>query len=94
MSFECPDGIARNGSIRLLFATLGRQRLILSLNELEIADIVESGRQVTIKLPVNNLQSGLNRLEFAIPDARHPNNGDTRKLGIAVRYFEVLVDRF
>lgn len=93
MSFECPDWVPRSGYIRLKIATLGRQRLVLRLNDLEISNTVESGRHVDLKIPVRNLESGMNCLEFSIPDAKHPKNGDTRKLGVAVRNFEVLVDR-
>ena len=89
MLFECPSNTGTRGVILLDLACLGQQRIIAYLNGIKVVDTVESGKQVHLRIPVRNLENGLNRLEFDLPDARQPGNGDPRELAIAVRQFTV-----
>jgi hypothetical protein len=89
MLFECPSNTGARGIILLHLACLGQQRIIGYLNGIKVVDSVESGRHVHLRIPVRNLENGLNRLEFELPDARQPGNGDPRELAIAVRQFAV-----
>jgi glycosyltransferase involved in cell wall biosynthesis/ADP-heptose:LPS heptosyltransferase len=89
MLFECPADTEARGILLLHLACLGQQRIIGYLNGTKVVDTVESGRHVHLRIPVRNLESGLNRLEFELPDARQPRNGDPRELAIAVRQFTV-----
>jgi glycosyltransferase involved in cell wall biosynthesis/ADP-heptose:LPS heptosyltransferase len=92
MSFECPEETSARGIVHLHIATLGRQRIMVSLNNIRVVDTVEAGRHIRLRIPVRNLKIGLNSLEFELPDAKTPDNGDTRRLAIAVRDFRVQVN--
>jgi glycosyltransferase involved in cell wall biosynthesis/ADP-heptose:LPS heptosyltransferase len=92
MLFECPDKTPSRGILHLNVDTLGEQRIIASLNGVKVLQTLESGRRVKLRMPVRNLESGFNRLDFDLPDARCADNGDTRKLGIAVREFLIAVE--
>jgi hypothetical protein len=92
MLFECPAQILARGILLLYVDCNGEQRIIGHLNGTKVLDTVESGRHVHLRIPVRNLKSGLNHLDFEFPDARPPANGDPRKLAIAVRQFTVEAD--
>lgn len=83
--FRCAHGSGSRGRLDLLIDTYGEQRVIANFNGRPIIDKIESGSRVLLKLDLVNFKIGLNRLEFELPDARMPSNGDGRELGIAVR---------
>jgi len=92
MLFECPVPMQARGILLLHVACSGEQRIIGHLNGIKVLDTVESGRHVHLRMPVRNLKSGLNQLDFEFPNARQPGNGDARRLAMAVREFTVQVD--
>jgi hypothetical protein len=92
MIFDCPDGIPAHGVLTLLFDTLGVQRLLIRFNGVRVVDAVQNGNRVLLKIPVDNLESGRNTLEFDLPDARVPSSGDNRKLAIAIKELEVQIE--
>ena len=89
MLFECPSRTHSRGVLLLHVDCHGRQRIIGHLNGRKVLDSVESGRHVHLRIPVRNLEGGLNCLQFQFPDARQPGNGDSRQLAIAIREFTV-----
>jgi hypothetical protein len=89
MLFECPNPMQARGILLLHVDCSGEQRIIGHLNGIKVLDSVESGRHIHLRIPVRNLKSGLNHLDFEFPDARQPGNGDPRRLAIAVREFTV-----
>jgi glycosyltransferase involved in cell wall biosynthesis/ADP-heptose:LPS heptosyltransferase len=93
MIFDCPDGVPAHGVLTLLFDTLGAQRLLIRFNGVQVVDAVQNGSRVLLKIPVDNLESGRNTLEFDLPDARIPSIGDSRKLAIAIKELEIQVER-
>jgi ADP-heptose:LPS heptosyltransferase len=82
--------IAGEASILLVFDTLRKQRIVAKFNGVKIFDAVRSGRRLLMGLPVRNVLMGRNRLEFDLPDATSPGNGDSRQLAVAVRRFKLL----
>jgi hypothetical protein len=59
------------------------------LNKRKVIETTQAGTHIPLSIPVDNLESGLNILEFHLPDARLPGNGDGRVLGVAVRDFMI-----
>jgi glycosyltransferase involved in cell wall biosynthesis/ADP-heptose:LPS heptosyltransferase len=92
MLFDCPEGTPARGRLILLIDTIGRQRIIARLNALQVIDTVESGSHIALRMQVANLESGRNSLEFELPDAKVPSNGDGRRLAIAVRRLQIQVE--
>jgi glycosyltransferase involved in cell wall biosynthesis/ADP-heptose:LPS heptosyltransferase len=87
--FSCPVDISPSGVLSVVFDTLGKQRVLASFNGAQVYDEAEEGVGIELKIPVTNIQSGMNRLVLTLPDARHPGNGDGRTLGLAVRGLKV-----
>lgn len=87
--FNCAPGAGSRGQLELLFDTFDEQRLIVKFNGRAIVDRVESGAHLSIKMDLANFKIGANKLELELPDARMPDNGDSRELAIAVRGLRV-----
>jgi ADP-heptose:LPS heptosyltransferase len=87
---EAPPG---SGRILLVADTFGRQRIRARANGLPAFDRVLRGKRRLLVIRVGNLRLGRNTVEFELPDARVPGNGDPRMLAMAVRRFKVVVDR-
>jgi ADP-heptose:LPS heptosyltransferase len=79
------DRIAGQTTLKLLFDTLGRQRVIARLNGRRVSDSKYQGSNITLLIPGKHLKFGTNVLEFALPDARVPGGNDMRRLAIAVK---------
>ena len=94
MLFECPEGVPAIATVLLRFDTLGPQRLTAKMNGRQVVEETYDGRRIALKIPVTDLRSGTNSLEFELPDAKVPGNGDTRRLGIAVREIRIQVDDY
>jgi hypothetical protein len=77
--------------IRLLFNTLGEQRVAMFLNDSLIFDGLLQGIGKELMIETTNFHPSQNRLVFKLPDARQPGNGDPRVLGLALREFEVMI---
>jgi ADP-heptose:LPS heptosyltransferase len=85
------DGeIVGGGTILLVFDTLRRQRIVAKFNGVRVFDETRTGKRILLGLPIHNLRTGRNRLEFELPDAARPNNGDNRRLAMAVRRFKLV----
>jgi glycosyltransferase involved in cell wall biosynthesis/ADP-heptose:LPS heptosyltransferase len=91
--YDEAEGIRATGVLTLIFDTLGHQRIGVNLNGIKVADEACKGVKLKLELRVLNLKVGRNRLEFELPDAAIPANGDVRKLGIAVRSFTISAER-
>ena len=71
----------------LRFRPLERQRVSMLINEQEVLTSEYSDSnifEVVITVPAGLLRQGTNTLQFELPDARLPGNGDTRELGLAL----------
>lgn len=66
--------------------SFGAQRIAIFLNGQKIHDAILTGapESVAINLPADLLEIGDNTLQFELPDARVPDNGDPRTLGFAL----------
>jgi glycosyltransferase involved in cell wall biosynthesis/ADP-heptose:LPS heptosyltransferase len=91
MLFECPEGMPERGVLTLLIDTLGPQRLIARLNGKQVIDTVVDGSHIRLDMHVTNIEGDRNKLEFELPDAKVPGNGDLRQLAIAIRKFKIQV---
>ncbi|MDE2463146.1 MAG: glycosyltransferase [Alphaproteobacteria bacterium] len=85
IEFSVGDVPPGGASLELCFDTLGEQDVTLVLDGEEVfAKRLSGPRQlVTIDLP---RARGKHRLEFLLPLARLPGNGDPRRLALALRY--------
>lgn len=71
----------------LRFRPLERQRVSIVINQQPVLAEEYSGSnifEVSITVPAGLLRQGANTLQFELPDARLPGNGDTRELGLAL----------
>jgi glycosyltransferase involved in cell wall biosynthesis/ADP-heptose:LPS heptosyltransferase len=89
MQFDCPETMPACGTLTLLIDTLGEQRIIARLNGKKIFDEVKDGRHIELSMQAQNFQVGHNKLELELPDSRMPDDGDSRKLAIAMRSFRI-----
>lgn len=89
MRFLYPSQQSSSGTISLAFSTLGKQKIIASFNGKQVFDEIQEGNTIELKIPVTNLQEGINKLELTLPDARLPGNGDSRILALAVKSLRV-----
>lgn len=85
-------GLPSRARIILVLDTFGKQRIAIRFNGIEILNTVKAGRAVSLKIPVTNLRSGINKIELNLPDAAVPGKADRRQLGIAIRRIRVLAD--
>lgn len=86
-----PD-LPTRARIMLIIDTFGRQRVVVRFNGIPVLDTVKAGRAVSLKIPVTNLRSGVNKIELHLPDADVPSTADQRRLGIAIRRVRLLAD--
>jgi len=80
------------GRLTLLADYYGRQKIIVSLNGVEVAryDARNARSDITVEFDPALIANGeLNTLEFFFPDARRPNNGDKRFLAMAFKKLEI-----
>ncbi|MEJ5299407.1 MAG: glycosyltransferase [Thermodesulforhabdaceae bacterium] len=83
-----PGSYSFEGIVRCNFNTLGLQRIKLGLNKEVILDSEFNGIDLWFeaRFSPDILCSGIeNELLFELPDARMPDNGDKRVLGIALK---------
>lgn len=83
------DDLVRCAGIRLVFHTLGTQRIQCYLNGDMIFSGVFQGTGRELILSSGGFRLN-NHLLFRLPDARRPDNGDPRVLGIALREIEFI----
>jgi ADP-heptose:LPS heptosyltransferase/glycosyltransferase involved in cell wall biosynthesis len=83
------DDKTGRANLKLIFNTLGRQRIIARLNGRQVVSATYDGKNIRLMVPGKYLKVGSNALEFELPDARMPGNGDTRRLAIAVKSLEI-----
>jgi len=76
--------------VLLKFSTLGKQNIDISINGFHTYTGTFDGgtKNVVIPIPSLGLREGINTLEFTMPDARQPDNGDRRVLALALESFE------
>jgi len=79
------------GEVVLNFSTLGKQKIIFSLNGKKIYSNLFDGEKKDFSIPFrsSDLVNGINRLDFNFPDARQPGNGDPRILALALKSFQI-----
>lgn len=76
----------------LRFTTLGEQTVQISLNDEPLLERRFDGAgevELRIELPDSLLQEGENIVQFHLPDARKPDNGDARILAVALKSFSL-----
>jgi hypothetical protein len=80
-----------DGIINLHAGALGKQRVIILLNGKEIYsnELNNWDENVTIKFPSSWIDKGRNTIEFKLPDARRPENGDSRVLALAIKDIQI-----
>ncbi len=77
--------------VSITIDTSGKQRIRARLNSSPIYKKTQTGPGASLDIPTSSLHSGLNTLEFTLPDALWPaRNSDPRRLGIAVRNIRLL----
>jgi glycosyltransferase involved in cell wall biosynthesis len=76
-------------AIRILCNSLGLQKIKIILNAVLVFDDAVEGL-VNLIVNVENLKRGFNYLEFILPDAKQPSDGDRRLLALAVSELEIL----
>ena len=78
---------AFKGRISLQVISLGKQRVLISLNGKSFYDEVLEGGDMLVEaeFPPALLNEGDNMLEFSLPKARRPRNGDPRMLALALK---------
>jgi hypothetical protein len=91
ISFELETGDENCTRLSLNGFSNGEQRIALKLNGKPIHSSRLSGAMESLEmaLPTGTLKSGKNILEFELPDARHPGNGDPRILGFALKILKI-----
>jgi len=92
IEFETGD-LSYEGIIRLLLNTLGKQRVRVFLNDTLLTEQELEGIDIRMEMrfsPSLLRSSHTNQLVFELPDARRPNNGDSRGLAIALKKFILL----
>jgi glycosyltransferase involved in cell wall biosynthesis len=92
IEFETGD-LSYEGIIRLLLNTLGKQRVRVFLNDILLTEQELEGADIRMEMrfsPSLLRSSHTNQLVFELPDARRPNNGDSRALAIALKKFILL----
>lgn len=76
----------------LRFTTLGEQTVQISLNDEPLLERRFDGAEeveLRIEVPDSLLQEGENIVQFDLPDARKPDNGDARILAVALKSFSL-----
>lgn len=79
------------GEIIIQAGSLGKQRVTISLNEKEIysGELNSWDEKIAIRFSPSLIKNGTNIIKFDLPDARKPDNGDTRVLALALKTFSV-----
>jgi FkbM family methyltransferase len=92
LQFKIPEKAEVLGKIILSGFSYGPQRIYVSLNGKSIYKVTLSGahQQVEIKIPMGVFQNGLNNLEFELPDAKIPDNGDLRRISFALQEITII----
>ncbi|HBO7421165.1 MULTISPECIES: glycosyltransferase family 39 protein [Pseudomonas aeruginosa group] len=91
LSFKLVNASTLSGRLSLQAGFLGSQRLAVCLNGTLVFEGAYQGGEhdIRIQVPAGLLHDGLNRLDFALPDAHPPGTADTRILGMAFHLLAV-----
>lgn len=87
--FQVQPDAPYEGRLKLEFGSLGNQRISVFLNRELLGDYQFDSwhRQIAFDFDPGKLnRKGANVLEFRLPDARTPGNGDDRMLALALRH--------
>lgn len=77
-------------AITLRFASLGRQRVLIYLNNQFMQQTVLTGEETELQLPlVERLRNGSNKLHFELPDAQRPGGADARTLALSFKSIQL-----
>lgn len=79
------------GTMILDFGTYGKQRIAILLNGTTIysTEANSLNESLWVDFSPEILKDGENMVEFVLPDARKPNNGDQRLLALAFKSFQI-----
>lgn len=93
LDYQYVDFVEPKGELRLHFTSLGRQRVSILINQVEVfIGVVDSpDAHMLIQFPPSLLKEGQNTIAFQLPDARQPElgNGDQRKLALALKSIQI-----
>jgi hypothetical protein len=92
LEFNIPENTKILEKLILKGFSYGTQRINFILNGKTIYKTTLTGapQEIDIKIPSGGFKTGLNKLELELPDAKVPNNGDTRKLGFALQELQII----
>jgi hypothetical protein len=77
---------ATHSRVVLTLDTFGKQRIHASINNAPVFNGTRIGNGLQLDIPTANLRSGLNSIDFYLPNAIYPaSSKDIYHLGIAIR---------
>ena len=77
-----------NGILKLYISTLGKQKITILINNNNVGTQIVNSSDIHIAFHFNpNIlkKNRINIIEFKLPDAHKPSNGDKRILAIALK---------
>jgi FkbM family methyltransferase len=91
LEFNIPENTKILEKLILKGFSNGIQRINLILNGKSIYKTTLTGapQEIEIKMPSGAFKIGVNKLELELPDAKVPDNGDSRKLGFALQNIQI-----
>jgi len=91
LSFQVSEkDLGKLNGIYLMFDTLGKQRIEIYINNEILYNEILDGIKLEAMLSTYSFQPGNNIINFNLPDAKQPDNGDPRTLAIAIRKFMLI----
>ena len=91
MEFNIPENTKVLEKLILKGFSNGIQRINFILNGKSIYKTTLTGapQEIEIQMPSGAFKTGLNKIELELPDAKVPDNGDSRKLGFALQSIQI-----
>jgi hypothetical protein len=86
-----PSNQTFEGTIKLHAGSLDKQYVTIFLNGKKIYsdELNKWDENITIKFPSSWIENGQNAINFYLPNAREPGNGDTRILALALKDLQI-----
>jgi hypothetical protein len=87
--FEWEGESFDKGLLEICFDTYYKQRITLILNGINILETRLHADKKVFKIDIANILNGENVIDFILPDAKIPEQGDSRRLALALRYLSI-----